>query len=482
MAALAVGGTLGLGLAGLAVLGTVAFSGAPDLGMYGTAPELTFLSPQESPDPVPSRHADAKSERLAPVAADGLASDLRFARFAPEPSREAAEQIRAAVLAARSRTDRFQAVAAHAALTPAKLASLFSKAGKGASSGDASAGGGRLITAARLPAREPKPIVASRMTAAAPAKHGTPAPSADVVTVAVPPSAHALLAEPPAVSEAEANAAAELLLAFAAPSGQVGAKAALSSILRDPTGQAAAEAEDARREQDIASLPPEFEITPDDGPLPGLRPRGEPEPRASAPAAAPGDDEKAVPRAVEKPDRTREAARTRMKPKAPAREESQGSGFGDAMRNLFGGGGKAGNGIAVYDISAAKVYMPDGSVLEAHSGIGRMADNPRYVHVKMKGPTPPHVYNLRMREKRFHGVEAIRMLPVDGRNKHGRDGFLTHSYLLRGRAEQSHGCVAFKEYDRFLSAFKRGRVKQLVVVPRGGQAAGMRMASAANRI
>ena len=159
----------------------------------------------------------------------------------------------------------------------------------------------------------------------------------------------------------------------------------------------------------------------------------------------------------------------------PAEEES-GGGFGQSLRNLFGGGARAGNGVAVYDISAAKVYMPDGSVLEAHSGIGKMADNPRYAHVKMNGPTPPHTYNLKMREKRFHGVEAIRMLPVDGKNKHGRDGFLTHSYLLRGGRAESHGCVAFKDYKRFLTAFKQGKVKQLVVVPSGGRAS-MRLAS-----
>ena len=138
---------------------------------------------------------------------------------------------------------------------------------------------------------------------------------------------------------------------------------------------------------------------------------------------------------------------------------------------------KARSGVAVYDISAAKVYMPDGSVLEAHSGIGQMADNPRYVQHKMKGPTPPHVYNLRMRESRFHGVEAIRMLPVDGKNKYGRTGLLTHSYLLRSGKAESHGCVAFKDYNKFLTAFKRGKIKQLVVVPGGGKAAGLKVAS-----
>ena len=168
------------------------------------------------------------------------------------------------------------------------------------------------------------------------------------------------------------------------------------------------------------------------------------------------------------------------RPANPAEKKSGGS-LGGALRNLFGGGAKAGHGVAVYDISAAKVYMPDGSVLEAHSGIGKMADNPRYVNVKMHGPTPPHTYDLKMREKRFHGVEALRMLPVDGKNRNGRNGLLTHSYLLRGGRAESHGCVAFKDYARFLSAFKQGKVRQLVVVPSGGRAS-VRLASAGNSI
>ena len=57
------------------------------------------------------------------------------------------------------------------------------------------------------------------------------------------------------------------------------------------------------------------------------------------------------------------------------------------------------------------------------------------------------------------------MLPVDGRNRFGRDGFLTHSYLLRGGRAESHGCVAFKDYQKFLRAFKQGKIRQIVVVP-----------------
>jgi hypothetical protein len=70
-----------------------------------------------------------------------------------------------------------------------------------------------------------------------------------------------------------------------------------------------------------------------------------------------------------------------------------------------------------------------------------------------------------MRKGRFHGVEALRLLPADGENKYGRVGLLAHTYLLRGRPGESNGCVAFKNYSRFLAAFKRGAVKQMIVVP-----------------
>ena len=139
--------------------------------------------------------------------------------------------------------------------------------------------------------------------------------------------------------------------------------------------------------------------------------------------------------------------------------------FGDLFKSR-GSTGWPGKGtkVAIYDVSNATVYMPDGTKLRAHSGIGRMRDNPRYEHVKMKGPTPAGIYRLKMRERRFHGVEAIRMLSVDGRDPKNRTGLLTHTNLLRGQ-KGSHGCVAFQNYEPFLNAFKRGRVTMLVVVP-----------------
>ncbi|MBE7184073.1 MAG: DUF2778 domain-containing protein [Methylobacterium mesophilicum] len=124
-----------------------------------------------------------------------------------------------------------------------------------------------------------------------------------------------------------------------------------------------------------------------------------------------------------------------------------------------------GNRTAVYDITAGVVHMPNGETLEAHSGTGSMRDDPSFAHVKMHGPTPPSTYKLTMREALFHGVEAIRLTPVDGVAPYGRVGLLAHTYLHKVPGDSS-GCMAFKDYKRFLAAFRRGEVDRMVVVPR----------------
>ena len=120
---------------------------------------------------------------------------------------------------------------------------------------------------------------------------------------------------------------------------------------------------------------------------------------------------------------------------------------------------------AIYDITARTVYLPSGRRLEAHSGFGDLMDNPRHVHVRMQGATPPNVYNLTLRERLFHGVRAIRLNPVDGSRMYGRAGILAHPYML-GENGQSNGCVSLSDYPEFLNAFLRGEVTRLVVVER----------------
>ncbi|MEZ2329565.1 tlde1 domain-containing protein [Mesorhizobium sp. RCC_202] len=254
-------------------------------------------------------------------------------------------------------------------------------------------------------------------------------------------------------------------------------------------------------EYQVASLPPQDDL-PDTIAVPGLRPRTVLERATEAPdqiAAKPQKPlaSKAKPQPAE--DDTADGGQTTVSPrtgdqalpgvpnakplvassKPSKRSKAQASemlayakpdtpesgGLGSAFRNLFTGP-SMGNGVAIYDISARTVYMPDGSKLEAHSGLGSMVDQPRFVNRKNVGPTPPDTYNLSLRESRFHGVEAIRLTPASGSNKYGRNGLLAHTYMLRGGRAESNGCVVFRDYQRFLAAYKKGKIKRLVVVPR----------------
>ncbi len=129
----------------------------------------------------------------------------------------------------------------------------------------------------------------------------------------------------------------------------------------------------------------------------------------------------------------------------------------------------SGGGVAVYDISARTVTLPNGEKLEAHSGLGESMDDPRSVATKMRGATPPGVYDLTEREQLFHGVRAIRLNPVGGAAAiYGRAGLLAHTYML-GPNGASNGCISFRDYGRFLQAYLSGQVARVVVVPGNGQ-------------
>jgi hypothetical protein len=141
--------------------------------------------------------------------------------------------------------------------------------------------------------------------------------------------------------------------------------------------------------------------------------------------------------------------------------------------SIFGFGGFGGSvagydrWTAVYDISARTLYLPDGTRLEAHSGYGDKLDDPRYVSERMRGATPPSVYELTPRESLFHGVQALRMTPVGDSSVFGRDGLLLHPYML-GPNGDSNGCVSVKDYNALLRAYQNGLIKKLAVVARLG--------------
>lgn len=276
---------------------------------------------------------------------------------------------------------------------------------------------------------------------------------------------------------------------FGAPAQAVPSSYILALAVPDADPFAADDLMASVQTEDEAAVDPFALPSPEEVPVPGRRPAvAKNQAPVKADDAIPAPGKKAGPAATKKPETvvTKRIEEPRSPRQAPvalayAPPDDGAGGVGKAFKNLFNTGPSAvgGKGVAVYNISAGTVTMPNGEVLEAHSGIGNMADNPKYAGVKMRGPTPPDTYKLKMRESRFHGVEAIRMLPTDGKVKLGRTGILAHTELLRGRKGQSHGCVAFKDYARFLAAFKKGKVTHMVVIAGNGRgkAATTRVAS-----
>lgn len=133
---------------------------------------------------------------------------------------------------------------------------------------------------------------------------------------------------------------------------------------------------------------------------------------------------------------------------------------------MFGGAPPYERDTAVYDITAKTVYLPDGTKLEAHSGLGSNLDDPRSQRVRMRGVTPPHIYMLKPREALFHGVPALRLTPIGGENAiYGRDGLLAHTFML-GPNGDSNGCVSFKDYYAFLDAYRNKGIRKLAVLAR----------------
>jgi hypothetical protein len=144
--------------------------------------------------------------------------------------------------------------------------------------------------------------------------------------------------------------------------------------------------------------------------------------------------------------------------------------FADADTGSLGTGHNPALGLydhetAVYDITAHKVYLPDGTALEAHSGLGALIDDPRHADAKDRGVTPPGVYDLRPREALFHGVQALRLIPEDEDKVFGRSGLLAHTYML-GPNGDSNGCVSFRDYQAFLHAYENHEITRLAVVER----------------
>jgi hypothetical protein len=357
-----------------------------------------------------------------------------------------------------------------ASLSPTKLAAAFASAGKPVVVADArpviSSIGAQITEASLVPSVQVMASLSDDMPAPTAERFARADTGSTVVQTAPAPTGFAQ-------SQTPDNSQLALALVESMP---VEDEAFASPLpMTESSADVAVAPVETEQQQpgDSASLP---DALTDDVPLPTRRPQYDaPQPKAveqDKPAQQPRIvQQKPAPQAkpVQQARQPTRQGRDGGDVLAYAKPDTPSGGLGQAFRNLFNGpnpGSGAGHGVAVYDISAKTVYMPDGQRLEAHSGLGAMVDQPRYVHVKDRGPTPPNTYNLSLRESRFHGVEALRLTPVGGGNKYNRNGLLAHTYMLRGGRAESNGCVVFRDYARFLAAFKKGKVTRLVVVPR----------------
>src|SRR5207302_9841055 len=62
-------------------------------------------------------------------------------------------------------------------------------------------------------------------------------------------------------------------------------------------------------------------------------------------------------------------------------------------------------------------------------------DDTGHVSERTVGATPPNVYELKPRERRYRGVQALRMATAGGTEMLRRCGMLAHSYMLAANGE-----------------------------------------------
>ncbi len=134
------------------------------------------------------------------------------------------------------------------------------------------------------------------------------------------------------------------------------------------------------------------------------------------------------------------------------------------QRGLFGRlfGQAAHNKTAIYDISAATVYLPSGEKLEAHSGIATCATIRAMLTRRCVALRHRALISFRCVKAYSTGSkQCVCSQPMVAIRTTATACWRTHTCCA---GQDSNGCVVFKDYARFLRAFKRGEVNRMIVV------------------
>ena len=120
---------------------------------------------------------------------------------------------------------------------------------------------------------------------------------------------------------------------------------------------------------------------------------------------------------------------------------------------------------AVYDLSAHTVYLPNGTKLEAHSGLGDRLDDPNHVNERMRGATPPHLYETRAAGG-FVPRRAGLASKSHRRRRYFRPRRSTRPHLYAGPELGIPTAACRSRTTTDLRAYQNGEIRKLAVVAR----------------
>ncbi len=116
---------------------------------------------------------------------------------------------------------------------------------------------------------------------------------------------------------------------------------------------------------------------------------------------------------------------------------------------------------AVYDLMAHTVFLPDGSRLEAHSGLGPLGTIPPMSWKRTGARRRRMNMNSRCARACSTACRRCGSIPSAGRMRSMAAPGCSPTPTCWGPDGDSNGCVSFKNYDAFLAAFQSGPSRSL---------------------
>lgn len=102
----------------------------------------------------------------------------------------------------------------------------------------------------------------------------------------------------------------------------------------------------------------------------------------------------------------------------------------------------------VYDVRKAILYKDGQKIDSGYSGYGKYKDNPKYEHIKNKGPIPRGRYIIGKAFTSSKTGPYVLPLKPYGDNALGRNSFQIHGDRISSPGTASTGCIILKPQIR----------------------------------